>query len=191
MPEYKPRPYHNSLDPEENYLSLKRHIEDVDFHRWIPARAFQTGSAATEGEYAGGPYWSLANAATNDVASSFYVPTYWNVGKISAKLYYTGTVGSTNPFNVAFTIAAFNENGTALTTLNGDNGNGETVNIPGPAVADELVTYTVTEAGWLAKTTAHDLICVTVQRNGAAGGDTNTGSMRVLGVLLQFYPTRR
>lgn len=191
MPEYKPRPYHNSLDPEENYLSLKRHIEDKDFKWWIPARAFQTSTAAAETKYAGGPAWSLANAATNEVASSIYVPVYWNVGKISTKLYYTGSASSTNPFNVTFTLSAFNENGTALTTLAGDATSGETVNIAGPAVASELVSYTVTEANWFAKTTAHDLFCVTVQRNGAAGGDTNTGSMAVMGVLLQFYPTRR
>lgn len=191
MPDFKPRPYQSDADQEANLLEFKRHIEDIDFARWIPARSFNSASGATEGVYAGGPYWDLANAANQDIVATHNVPTYWNVGKILMRVYYTGTASSTANFNVTLRISVFDRGGTALTTAAGDGTGTQTVNLPGPATADELVAYTMTSAGWYSKTTADDLIAVTVLRNGNAGGDANTGSMRILGVLLQFYPTRR
>ena len=192
MPEFKPRPYRSDLELEQNALSVKQHIEDKDFKLWFPARVFNVSTASgAEGVYAGSPYWDLPDAATSTVVTDHYVPSYWINGKVAYTVYYTGNPGSTANFNVSMRITGYLVNGTALTVNTGDVTAVETGTIPGPAVADELLTYTTAEANWLALTIAYPFRGIRFTRNGTAGSDANTGDLRLLGVLLQFYPTRR
>lgn len=194
MPIIKPGPYDLAeRDLEQNFDNLKDHVEDKDFKLWLSASTFQDNKvgAPTTGAYVASFYWNLQDAATTAVVAQHYRPAYWTLGKVSMKVFYTGSVGSTNNCRMLFRMSGFIENGTSLATAGGDVTATETVSIPGPAVADEVISYTVTQANWLALTATYPYLMCSVTRIGADAADTYAGSFRLLGAVLQFYPTRR
>lgn len=164
--------------------SLNLFAERSDFWQFFAPRDLEVSGAtrAHNNRFAWieFPDGSSANLAIGNKP----VPSNWVTGSVQFTVFYGGSLGSTNNirWNIIFNAHPVNADITA-TEVNASQ------NFAGPSNANFYVTGTFTTLGSIVG--AEKLMGLQILRVGAdAGNDTYTGTARLFGVMLDFFPSR-
>lgn len=157
----------------------KNYIDNRTRSLFLPAGAFDIhlGTPAYAGDAYGG--WLLADAAVQYVSSGLCIPKDWASGALSIMVYWTkAAAGSGNVLFDVRTSGPFADGATLANT-----GTSDTKAVP--SGTDELDIFTATES--IDAPAGADLwVAVSVGRVGNDAADTYTGSVRFLGVRIDY-----
>ena len=159
-------------------------LDSIVYRPNYPATVLSPYGTAAFGVGNGTAFLTLPNAVGGGGNVSLPIPTaYWIKGVLSVRIIWSGTVASavTNvQWLLSMSLTKYNAAPATVSLA--------TVDLAGPAVISALQDYTFSAGDTFPVDSSHILLGISLQRNGAAAGDTYAGDAKLQGFQVIYTP---